>query len=297
MRGEAMEFRGAYTALVTPFRDGAVDFDAFRRLLETQKAAGLAGVVPCGCTGEAATLSRDERRKLLDIALETVGNDMSVIPGTGSNSTEISIELTREAEEAGAHGAMLISPYYNKPSQTGLVEHYRRIADATSLPLVLYNVPGRTGVTISPETVATLFATGRFGALKEAGGSVDAVSDLKAASGITILSGDDSLTVAMIAIGAKGVVSVVSNLYPGAVKKMVDAALKGDFGRASAYHYKVLPVVRAAFCESNPSPIKAMLEVKGLIANELRSPLAPIGKQSNAIILDALERTRELGGE
>ncbi len=291
-----MEFRGAYTALVTPFRDGAVDIDAFRGLLEAQKAAGIAGVVPCGCTGEAATLSVEERNLLLETALETVGDELNVIPGTGSNSTEASIALTRDAEKAGAHAAMLITPYYNKPSQAGLIDHYRRVADATSLPLILYNVPSRTGVTLSPDTVAVLFATGRFAALKEAGGSVDAVSDIRAASDITILSGDDSLTVPMLSLGARGVVSVVSNLYPGVVREMVASALKGDFETASRLHFKLLPVVRAAFCESNPSPMKAMLAQKGLIANELRPPLAAVCEASLELIRATLEDVGGIGG-
>ncbi len=292
-----MEFRGAYTALVTPFRDGAVDTEAYRKLLEAQKAAGVAGVVPCGCTGEAATLSVEERKDLLNTALETVGDKLSVIPGTGSNSTQATIALTRDAEKAGAHGAMLITPYYNKPSQAGMLDHYRRVADATSLPLVLYNVPSRTGVTLNPDTVAALFDTGRFAAIKEAGGSVDAVSDLRAASDITILSGDDSLTVPMLSLGASGVVSVVSNLYPGVVRDMVESALAGDFDRAAELHFKLLPVVRAAFCEPNPSPVKAMLALRDLIANELRPPLVPVGQSSMELIRATLEDVRGLGGE
>jgi len=292
-----MEFRGAYTALVTPFRDGAVDTEAYRKLLEAQKAAGVTGVVPCGCTGEAATLSVEERKDLLNTALETVGDKLSVIPGTGSNSTQATIALTRDAEKAGAHGAMLITPYYNKPSQAGMLDHYRRVADATSLPLVLYNVPSRTGVTLNPDTVAALFDTGRFAAIKEAGGSVDAVSDLKAASDITILSGDDSLTVPMLSLGASGVVSVVSNLYPGVVRDMVESALAGDFDRAAELHFKLLPVVRAAFCEPNPSPVKAMLALRDLIANELRPPLVPVGQSSMELIRTTLEDMRGLGGE
>jgi len=284
-----IEIRGAYTALVTPFRNGDVDMHAFRGLLETQKAASVAGVVPCGCTGEAATLDERERRELLRVALETVGDDLQVIPGTGTNSTETSITLTREAEKAGAHGAMLITPYYNKPSQKGLLDHYLRVADATMLPLVLYNVPGRTGVSLSPDTVSELHATGRFVAIKEAGGSVDAVSNLRAASGITVISGDDSLTVPMMALGARGVISVIANLFPAAVREMVEKALKGDFNGASELHFQILPVVRAAFVESNPSPIKAMLALNGLVENELRGPLAPVSASSMDIIRSSLQ--------
>ncbi len=291
-----MEFRGAYTALVTPFKNGKVDLTAFKRLVERQREARSAGIVPCGCTGEAATLGLDERRELIRVALETCGDELQVVPGTGTNSTEVTIALTREAEKAGAHAAMLITPYYNKPSQRGLILHYTRVAEATALPLVLYNVPGRTGVTLGADTVAELYATGRFAAIKEAGGSADAVSDLRAKSEITVLSGDDALTLPMMAIGARGVVSVVSNLYPELVREMVDHALEGDFARASLIHFKLLPVIRAAFVESNPSPIKAMLWLKGLIANELRAPLIGVSEKSLSAIERALEAVSGKGG-
>lgn len=284
-----MEFRGTYTALVTPFNRGKVDYAAFRKLLERQKAARVTGVVPCGCTGEAATLSLDERRELIRVSLDTVGGDLCVVPGTGTNSTETTVALTKEAERAGAHAAMLITPYYNKPSQRGLIEHYLRVAEATTLPLVLYNVPGRTGVTLTSDTVAELCASGRFAAIKEAGGSVDAVSDLRFKCSITVLSGDDSLSLPMMAVGARGVVSVVSNLVPAMVREMIDSALSGDFRTAGEMHFRLLPVVRAAFVESNPSPIKAMLSLEGLIENELRAPLVPVGEKSYSVIRRALE--------
>lgn len=291
-----MEFRGAYTALVTPFRAGRVDFEAFKTLLVRQKTARVSGVVPCGCTGEAATLGVDERKELIRISLETVGDDLRVVPGTGTNSTETTIALTKDAEKAGAHAAMLITPYYNKPSQRGLINHYLRVAEATALPLVLYNVPGRTGVTLTADTVAELHASGRFSAIKEAGGSVDAVSDLRSKSGITVLSGDDSLTVPMMAIGARGAVSVVSNLYPGVVREMVENALDGNFTHAREIHFRLLAIVRAAFIESNPSPIKAMLALEGLIENELRPPLVPVSDKNLAAIRSAVQTFREKGG-
>jgi 4-hydroxy-tetrahydrodipicolinate synthase len=284
-----MEIQGTYTALVTPFRKGEVDYGAFKTLLERQKTAGITGVVPCGCTGEAATLSLDERKELIRLSLETVGASLRVVPGTGTNSTPSTIALTKEAERAGAHAAMIITPYYNKPSQRGLVEHYLRVAEATTIPLVLYNVPGRTGVALAAETVAKLHASGRFAAIKEAAGSVDAVSDLRAKCAITVLSGDDSLTLPMMSVGAKGVVSVVSNLVPSLVRRMVDSALAGDYGAAREIHFRLLPVIRAAFVESNPSPIKAMLSLEDLIENELRAPLVPVAETSLAVIRRALE--------
>jgi len=284
-----MEFQGAFTALVTPFRGGRVDLSAFEKLVEKQREAGISGVVPCGCTGEAATLSVEERRDLIRAALKGAGKRMRVIPGTGTNSTASSITLTREAEELGAHAAMLITPYYNKPSQRGLIAHYLQVANSTSLPLVLYNVPSRTGVSLSADTVRELYQSGRFAAIKEAGGSVDAVSELRSKSEIAVLSGDDSLTLPMIAVGARGVVSVVSNLYPRAVRELVEAALSGNLERAREIHYRLLPIVRAAFVESNPSPVKAMLSLLGEIQNELRAPLAPVSDRSLEIIRGALD--------
>jgi 4-hydroxy-tetrahydrodipicolinate synthase len=290
-----MEFVGTYTALVTPFKDGELDINAYRGLLATQAAAGLAGLVVCGCTGEAATLSEKERMALLQTALERVGDRLQVVAGTGTNSTESTIRLTRQAEAEGAHAAMLITPYYNKPSQAGLLDHYRRVGNATKLPLILYNVPGRTGVTLSADTAAELHRTGRFAAIKEAGGSIDAVSDIRAKSDITVLSGDDSLTVAMLALGARGVVSVVSNVLPAAVRDMVAAGLEGDFKRARDMHFRLLPVMRAAFVESNPSPIKSMLASTGMMQEDVRAPLAPVGDDNRDRIRQTLESFNEGG--
>ena len=287
-----MQLQGTYTALVTPLRDGAIDLDAYRRLLELQREAGVAGVVPCGSTGEAATLGDDERAALIDTALEVAGSDLFVIAGTGTYSTAKTIAYTKAAESAGAQAAMVVTPYYNKPSPAGLLDHYLRVAEATTIPLILYNVPGRTGITLQTDTVAELAKTGRFVAIKEAGGKLEAVSDLCASGGMTVLSGDDELTVPMMSIGAKGVVSVVSNVLPDLVRDMVNHALAGDFARASELHYRLLPVMRAAFIESNPSPVKAMLSLAGLVANELRPPLAPVGEASMGEIRRVIEPFR-----
>ena len=289
-----MEFRGTYTAMVTPFRNGAVDFEAFSNLLDIQKSAAVSGVVPCGCTGEAATLDNDERSKLLETALNRVGDTLQVVVGTGTNSTETTIQQTKEAERVGAHAAMLITPYYNKPSQSGLLEHYTRVGEATTIPLILYNVPGRTGVTLSAETISKLFESGRYSAVKEAAGSLDAFSDIRAASNVSILSGDDPLTVPMLALGGVGVVSVVSNLVPASIREMVDHALNGRMNAAADLHFRLLPIMRAAFIESNPSPIKAMLSMKGLLENELRAPLAPVGSKSIPVIRRAMDTLDEV---
>lgn len=290
-----MEFRGTYTALVTPFTHGAVDYDGYCNLLDLQKAGGVNGVMPCGCTGEAATVDRAERERLLGLSLERAGDAMQIIPGTGTNSTRSTIELTKEAEAAGAHAAMLITPYYNKPSQQGLYEHYARVGEATTIPLLLYNVPGRTGVTLSTETITRLYETGRYPAIKEAAGSVDAVSEMRAACDITVLSGDDSLTLPMMSVGAAGVVSVVSNLVPELVSDMVASALQGDYARAGELHYRLLPLMRAAFIESNPSPMKAMLAARGIIENELRAPLAPVSASNLAALRKVVERYTKAG--
>lgn len=288
-----MTFEGTYTAMVTPFRGGGVDIDAYRTLLEKQADAGVSGVVPCGSTGEAATMSDAERDELLAVTLETVGGKLQVIPGTGTNSTATSIELTKRAEDAGAHAAMIVAPYYNKPTQDGLLDHFRRVADATSLPLVVYNVPGRTAVTISAGTIAALHKTGRYVALKEAGGSIDAMSDILAASDMTILSGDDSLTTSMMALGARGVISVVSNVYPELVCEMVNSALEGDYKRASRIHFQLLPIMRAAFIESNPAPVKAMLAIKGWIEESVRPPLVGLSAPAARTVRKAMDTMSE----
>jgi 4-hydroxy-tetrahydrodipicolinate synthase len=283
-------FAGTYTALITPFSNGRVDMSGYRKLLETQKQAGVAGVVPCGCTGEAATLSPEERTELIRTALEVSNGGMTVIAGTGTNATKSTIELTQDAEKAGADAAMLITPYYNKPTQEGLYRHFMTVAETTSLPLILYNVPGRTGTKIEPATVARLFESGRFAAVKEAGGSVDAAGDLVTIGSVCVLSGDDSLTVPMMAIGASGVISVVSNIFPKAVCTMVSSARAGDFTRARELHFMLLPVVRAAFIETNPGPIKAMLAYKGLIQEEFRLPLVPVKEGSREAIRKTIDR-------
>ncbi|MBI4719689.1 MAG: 4-hydroxy-tetrahydrodipicolinate synthase [Chitinivibrionia bacterium] len=283
-------FAGTYTALVTPFSDGRVDMDAFRGLLKKQKLAGVTGVVPCGCTGEAATLSVDERTALIGAALEISGGGMTIIAGTGTNSTASTIELTKQSERLGTDAAMLITPYYNKPTQEGLYRHFMSVAEAVCLPLILYNVPGRTGTKIEPLTVKRLFDTGRFAAIKEAGGSVDAVSDLLSLGSVRVLSGDDSLTLPMISLGAAGVISVVSNIFPKAVCAMVSSACAGDFDAARTIHYKLLPVIRAAFIETNPGPIKAMLAYKGMIEESFRLPLVPVSDGSRESIRKTIDR-------
>jgi 4-hydroxy-tetrahydrodipicolinate synthase len=266
--------RGVMTALVTPFRDGKVDETAYRRLLVDQIAARVTGVVVCGSTGEAATLVPDERARLVDLTIEACrGSGVQAWVGTGTNSTQSTVELTQDAAERGADGAMVVAPYYNKPTQEGLFRHFEAVAKATSIPLIAYNVPGRTGVNVAPETLARIHELGRYAAVKEASGSLDQVSDIRARCGMTVLSGDDSLTLPMLALGATGIISVVSNLVPGAVRRLVEAWEGGDRDGARGWHFRLLPLFRAAFWETNPAPIKMLLHLDGRMTPETRLPL------------------------
>ena len=269
--------QGVLTAIVTPFRDGAIDEPALAGLLEDQIRGRVTGVIVLGSTGEAATLTQAERERAVDLALEVCrGSAVQVWVGTGSNATEQTVEQTRAMAARGAYGCMIVAPYYNKPTQDGLFQHFERVARATEIPLIAYNVPGRTGVNVAPETVARLHDLGRYVGLKEACGSLDQVSDIRARCGMTILSGDDSLTLPMMALGATGVVSVVSNLLPGECRALVEAFAGGDIDAARRWHFRLLPVFRAAFWETNPAPIKMLLHLDGGRATpETRLPLVP----------------------
>ncbi|MDX6765489.1 MAG: 4-hydroxy-tetrahydrodipicolinate synthase [Candidatus Methylacidiphilales bacterium] len=270
-------FKGTTTALVTPFKNGLVDGEAFAALIERQIAAGIEGVVPVGTTGESPTLNHEEHLRVIELAVQYTKGRTRVIAGTGSNSTAEAIEYTQAAEKLGADAALLVAPYYNKPTQHGLYEHFMAIARSTELPLVLYSIPGRCGIEIGVETVARLAAEAdNIVAIKEAGGSVDRVSRLRQAlpDSFEILSGDDSLTVPFMSVGAVGVVSVASNLIPAEVKSLVDAALAGDFKRAETIHRKYFGVFTDLFIESNPVPVKAAMAAKGWMTEEVRPPLA-----------------------
>ena len=271
-----MGLRGVFTAVVTPFRDGEIDERALGSLLVEQIEARVAGVVVLGSTGEAATLMAAERERVVAIAVETcTGSATQAWVGTGTNCTATTVELTRAAERQGAAGAMIVAPYYNKPTQEGLFRHCAEVARATGLPLILYNVPGRTGVHVAPETVARVQALGRYVAIKEASGSLDQVSEIRALCDLTVLSGDDSLTLPMLAVGAEGVVSVVSNLFPRELGRLVDAGLAGDFETARAWHFRLLPFFKGAFLETNPTPIKMLLALSGKTTPDVRLPLVP----------------------
>jgi len=271
-------FKGALTALITPFRDGAVDVPALRELIEWQIQSGIDGLVPCGSTGESATLTHAEHDAVVKLTIEQARRRVPVIAGTGSNSTAEAIRLTVAAAEMGADGALLLSPYYNKPTQDGIYKHYKMIAASVDIPILLYNIPGRTASNITPETVARLAEIKNIVGIKEASGLMDQSSDILKLAGdnITILSGDDSLTAPLIALGAKGVISTCSNAVPREMHDLADAALAGDFAKAREIHYRLLPLMRALFVETNPIPIKQALAYMGKCANELRMPLLPM---------------------
>jgi len=268
-------FHGALTAIITPFRDGAVDEPALRELIEWQIQSGIDGLVPCGSTGESATLSHAEHERVIKITIEQTRKRVPVVAGTGSNSTAEAIRLTASAREMGADGALLISPYYNKPTQEGIYKHYKMIAASVDMPLIAYNIPGRTGSNITPETFARLAEVKNIVGVKEASGTMDQTSDILRLTNhkFTVLSGDDALTVPLMAIGAKGVIATIGNVMPREIHDLAAAGLAGDFERARALHYKMLPLMRALFIETNPICVKQAMAFMGKCCNELRMPL------------------------
>jgi 4-hydroxy-tetrahydrodipicolinate synthase len=285
-------FRGTFTALVTPFRNGAIDAAAFEKLIENQIAGGVTGVVAVGTTGESPTLSHEEREELIRLAVTTAKKHCQVLAGTGSNATQHAVADTKRAEKLGADGALLVAPYYNKPSQEGLFRHFKTIADATSLPIMLYNIPGRCGVDIGPETVTRLAKEcSNIVSIKEASGSVERVSELRARlpDSVTILSGDDSLTLPFMSVGAVGVVSVASNLFPQEVVALVRAFESGDTKSAMNLHRRMFPLFKDLFIEPNPVPIKTALGWHGMISGEVRLPLCEMTEANQARLRKTLE--------
>jgi len=272
-------FKGSIVAIVTPFTKGQVDYEKLRELVEFQIAGGTDAIVPCGTTGESSTLDYDEHMQVITTVIEQVGKRVPVIAGTGSNSTAEAIELSQKAKDAGADGVLLVTPYYNKPTQEGLVRHYTAIADAVAIPQILYNVPGRTGVNLLPDTVARLAPHRNIVAIKEATGSLQQASEVMALCGdqIDVLSGDDFITFPMMACGAKGVISVLANIMPSTVASLVDAFFAGDLATARKLHLETLKIGNAMFIESNPIPVKTALGLMGKCSDELRLPLCPMG--------------------
>ncbi|MBN1674752.1 MAG: 4-hydroxy-tetrahydrodipicolinate synthase [Kiritimatiellae bacterium] len=271
-------FEGVYTAIVTPFNtNGKIDFEKFKALIDRQAAAGIDGIVPVGTTGESPTISVDEHCKVIDAAIAAAKGRMKVIAGTGANSTVEAVHLTKHAKDAGADGSLQVTPYYNRPSQQGLIRHFTCTADV-GLPIVLYNVPSRTGREIEVDTVVELAKHPKIVTLKEAGGSVDRVSRIVCQCDITVVSGDDPLTLPMMAVGAKGVISVASNVAPAPIVEMVRAALNGDWATAQSLHRKYYGLFNGMFLDTNPVPVKAALVMMGLIEERYRLPLCPMAK-------------------
>ncbi len=286
-----MSFSGTYTALITPFRDGAIDVPAFQSLIERQIAGGVDGIVPVGTTGESPTLDMEEHIEVIRLAVEFAAGRCEVVAGSGANATAEAIELTQAAEKHGATGSLQVCPYYNKPSQEGVYQHYKAIANATSLPIMLYSVPGRSSIEISPETTARLAADcPNITAIKEAGGSVDRVNQLIQAvpANFAVLCGDDALTLPFIACGATGLVSVASNLVPDVMARLVRACLNGSFDEALVLQKNFYPLMRGLMSlDVNPVPIKSAIALQGHCTSEFRLPLVPLTS-------DASEKLRAL---
>jgi len=273
-----VRIEGSIVAIVTPFRDGKVDEEAFKELIEWQIESGTDGIVPCGTTGESATLSMEEHEQVIELCVKTVNKRVPVIAGTGANSTAEAIHLTKSAEKAGADASLQVSPYYNKPTQDGLYEHFKHVAESTSLPIVLYNIQGRTAVNITPETMARLSEIDNIVGVKEASGSISQIAQIIHSCGedFSVVSGDDPMTLPMLAIGGRGVISVSANVAPRENARLWDAWREGKYEEAKGIYYKLFPLNRALFLETNPIPVKAALHLMGKIGPEIRLPMTPL---------------------
>ncbi len=286
-----LTLRGSMVAIVTPFRNDRIDAPAFKRLIEWHIESGTSAIVPCGTTGESATLSFDEHDQVVDLAVDAAKGRIAVIAGTGSNNTREAVRLTAHAKEAGADGALLISPYYNKPTQRGLYLHFKAVAEAVDIPLVIYNIASRTAVNIEPETFAQLAAIKNIVGVKESSGNLEQMSRiLQLTKGkLALLSGDDGLTLPVLSIGGTGVISVAANLVPRDVAAMVNAFHAGRHEEALRWHDKLLPLVKALFLETNPIPVKTAMGLLGTIEPELRLPLCAMSEPNEARLRQALE--------
>ncbi|MBI2921061.1 MAG: 4-hydroxy-tetrahydrodipicolinate synthase [Planctomycetes bacterium] len=289
-------FEGSTVALVTPFRGGNVDWKAYGDLIEAQIAGGTDALVTCGTTGESPTLSDEEKVELFRFTAERAKGRVPVLAGTGSYDTHHTIELSKAAKAAGCDGLLLVVPYYSKPTQAGLLAHFRAVADAVNLPAMLYNIPGRSAVNMAPETIVRLASHKNIVAVKEASGSCDAVTQISSSCGITVVSGDDSLTLPFMACGASGVVSVVANIVPADVKELVRAALDGDCARALELHRKLFPLIKACFIETSPIPVKTALALMGRCTRELRLPMCEMDPANEEKLKAALAAYGLFGG-
>ena len=284
-------FEGVYTALITPFRNGVIDYPALERLVAMQIENGIDGIVPMGTTGESPTISFEEHKEFVRRVVSLVGGRVKVIAGTGANSTDEAIWLSKEAEEAGVDGVLQVNPYYNKPGQRGLIAHFESVAKAIKIPVVLYNIPGRTGVNFLPASVRELLDRAEnVVAMKEASGDINQMMELHELCGdrLTLLSGDDNILLPFMSIGGKGIISVVSNLLPADVKKVVAWHNEGRLADARNLFYRLLPVCRAMFLETNPVPVKAAMAMAGYCTDELRLPLTTISDENRVRLRAAL---------
>jgi len=287
-----LSFRGAWTAVVTPFRDGRVDFGALERLVDWQAGSGIDGLVACGCTGEAATLTHDEHLEVVRTVVSAAAGRLPIVGGSGRNDTAAAVRLSREVSSLGVAGVLVITPYYNKPTPEGQIAHYTAVADAVDCPVIVYNVPGRTGTNMTPQTLAKLSGHPRITAVKDAAGAVERVTAIRGLCGMSILSGDDHLALAEVALGADGVISVISNVVPSAVAEMIRLGLESSLPAARKIHERLFPLMTALFLESNPVPVKQALALQGRIANELRLPLVTM----RADLVPALRTAMEEAG-
>lgn len=292
-------FRGAITALVTPFKNGTVDEESLRKHIDWQIREGIRGVVPCGTTGESATLTYDEHKRVIDIAVSEAHGRVPVIAGTGSNNTAEAVELTRHAAGAGADAALVITPYYNRPTPDGLVAHYKAVAAASKIPVIAYNVPTRTGTNLTPETTERLAAIPGMAGIKEATGSLTQVSEIieRCGPNFLVISGDDGTVLPLLAVGGHGVISVASNVVPADMAGLVAAHEAGDAARARALHYKMAPLIRALFFETNPIPVKTALALMGRMSGDLRLPLCAMTEGNRVRLEAALKAYGLLGGK
>lgn len=281
-------FKGSIVALITPFKDGEVDYSKLKELIEFHVISGTHGIVPCGTTGESATLSFDEHERIIAEVVRMVAGRIPVIAGAGSNNTMESLRLTKHAKKEGADGALIITPYYNKPTPEGLYRHYKLIAEEVDIPIVIYNVPSRTGISILPETVARLSELKNIVAIKEASGNLDQTTQILQLCDITVLSGEDSLTLPIMAVGGSGVISVVANIVPEETSKLARYCLEGNFAEARKYHHKLFSLCKGMFIETNPIPVKTAMKLLGKLNGEMRLPLCPMTQEHEKQLITIL---------
>jgi len=291
MTRKGSDFAGVSVAITTPFKDDQVDFDLLKKQVEFQVEAGIKCLCPVGTTGESPTLSHDEHERVISAVIETVAGRVKVMPGTGSNSTHEALKLTRWAAKEGADAALVVAPYYNKPTQEGFYQHYKALAEDSDIPVCVYNIPGRTGKNIEPETIARLAELEKITLVKEATGSLDQASQIVEMTNLTLLSGDDSLTLPLMSIGGEGVISVASNIVPKDMLALVEAAASGDFAEAQKLHFKLFTLCREMLgLATNPIPIKAAMKLLGRDSGDVRLPMTPLCEQGEARLKEVLTK-------